>query len=81
MTLPAHYTTVLYHIPNHHFSYVQAPFLDLLGTMEDPSLPLTLEDREEWGDPVGNPKHKLSISSYCPLHNITPQVWRKNLRS
>ncbi|XP_041803268.1 prolyl endopeptidase-like [Chelmon rostratus] len=52
---------------------LQAPFLDVLGTMEDPSLPLTLEDREEWGDPVGNPKHRLAISSYCPLHNITPQ--------
>ncbi|KAA8583586.1 hypothetical protein FQN60_014794 [Etheostoma spectabile] len=52
---------------------VPAPFLDVLGTMEDPSLPLTLEDIEEWGDPVGNPKHRLTISSYCPLHNITPQ--------
>ncbi|XP_059215020.1 prolyl endopeptidase-like isoform X2 [Centropristis striata] len=52
---------------------LQAPFLDVLETMEDPSLPLTLEDREEWGDPVGNPKHRLTISSYCPLHNITPQ--------
>uniref|UniRef100_UPI0009B306A4 prolyl endopeptidase-like n=1 Tax=Monopterus albus TaxID=43700 RepID=UPI0009B306A4 len=52
---------------------LQAPFLDVLGTMEDPSLPLTLEDREEWGDPVGNPKHRLTITSYCPLHNITPQ--------
>ncbi|XP_070697693.1 prolyl endopeptidase-like [Pempheris klunzingeri] len=54
---------------------LQAPFLDVLGTMEDPSLPLTLEDREEWGDPVGNPNHKLTISSYCPLHNITPQCY------
>lgn len=55
--------------------YSQAPFLDVLGTMEEPKLPLTLEDREEWGDPVGNPAHRLSIASYCPLHNITPQVW------
>ncbi|XP_072246795.1 prolyl endopeptidase-like isoform X2 [Leuresthes tenuis] len=52
---------------------LQAPFLDVLGTMEDPSLPLTLEDRDEWGDPVGNPKHRHSITSYCPLYNITPQ--------
>ncbi|XP_018552551.1 prolyl endopeptidase-like isoform X1 [Lates calcarifer] len=52
---------------------LQAPFLDVLGTMEDPSLPLTLEDREEWGDPIGNPKHRLTITSYCPLCNITPQ--------
>nr|XP_033468779.1 prolyl endopeptidase-like [Epinephelus lanceolatus] len=54
---------------------LQAPFLDVLGTMENPSLPLTLEDREEWGDPLGNPEHRLTISSYCPLHNITPQCY------
>lgn len=42
--------------------------------MENPSLPLTLEDREEWGDPVANPQHRLTLSSYCPLSNITPQV-------
>ncbi|XP_022054528.2 prolyl endopeptidase-like [Acanthochromis polyacanthus] len=52
---------------------LQAPFLDVLGTMQDPSLPLTLEDRDEWGDPVGNPKHRHIITSYCPFHNITPQ--------
>ncbi|CAF97079.1 unnamed protein product [Tetraodon nigroviridis] len=54
---------------------LQAPFLDVLGTMEDPSLPLTVEDREEWGDPVTHPQHRLSISSYCPVHNITPQLY------
>lgn len=52
---------------------LQAPFLDLLGTLEDSHLPLTIEDREEWGDIVGNPAHKLTIAKYCPLHNITPQ--------
>ncbi|XP_008319888.1 prolyl endopeptidase-like, partial [Cynoglossus semilaevis] len=54
---------------------LQAPFLDVLGTMEDQSLPLTLEDRDEWGDPVANPKDRLSIASYCPRHNITPQCY------
>ncbi|KAF7662440.1 hypothetical protein LDENG_00234740 [Lucifuga dentata] len=52
---------------------LQSPFLDVLGTMKDPSLPLTVEEREEWGDPVVNAKHRLTIASYCPLHNITPQ--------
>ncbi|XP_077437461.1 prolyl endopeptidase-like isoform X2 [Vanacampus margaritifer] len=52
---------------------LQSPFLDVLGTMEDPKLPLTVEDREEWGDPLENPQHRLSIASYCPVHNITPQ--------
>ncbi|XP_075902331.1 prolyl endopeptidase-like [Nelusetta ayraudi] len=52
---------------------LQAPFLDVLGTLQDPSLPLTLEDREEWGDPAANPQHRLAISSYCPLSNIAAQ--------
>ncbi|KAM9847958.1 prolyl endopeptidase-like [Aulostomus maculatus] len=52
---------------------LQSPFLDVLETMENPKLPLTLEDREEWGDPVENSEHRHTIASYCPLHNITPQ--------
>ncbi|XP_061692586.1 prolyl endopeptidase-like [Syngnathoides biaculeatus] len=60
---------------------LQSPFLDVLGTMEDPELPLTLEDREEWGDPVGNPEHRLTISSYCPVCNITPQRYPSMLLS
>ncbi|XP_074532550.1 prolyl endopeptidase-like [Halichoeres trimaculatus] len=54
---------------------LQAPFLDVLGSMEDLSLPLSLEDVEEWGDPVRNPNHRLIISSYCPSSNITPQCY------
>ncbi|KAM9804025.1 prolyl endopeptidase-like [Neosynchiropus ocellatus] len=54
---------------------LQSPFLDVLATMEDPDLPLTVEDREEWGDPLKNPQHRQAISSYCPLHNITPQCY------
>ncbi|XP_061646940.1 prolyl endopeptidase-like [Phyllopteryx taeniolatus] len=54
---------------------LQSPFLDVLGTMEDPELHLTLEDREEWGDPAGNLEHRLTIASYCPVCNITPQCY------
>ncbi|XP_031434916.1 prolyl endopeptidase-like isoform X2 [Clupea harengus] len=52
---------------------VQAPFLDVLGTMQDPSLPLTVEERGEWGDPLTSPQHRDNIASYCPCCNITPQ--------
>ncbi|XP_034040600.1 prolyl endopeptidase-like isoform X2 [Thalassophryne amazonica] len=52
---------------------LQAPFLNVLEAMENSNLPLTVEEREEWGDPVGNTKHRLAITSYCPLNNITPQ--------
>ncbi|XP_059928859.1 prolyl endopeptidase-like isoform X1 [Gadus macrocephalus] len=54
---------------------LQAPFVDVLGTMMDGSRPLTVEEREEWGDPTADPQHRLAIASYCPLHNITPQCY------
>ncbi|XP_012720438.2 prolyl endopeptidase-like isoform X1 [Fundulus heteroclitus] len=54
---------------------LQAPFLDVLGTMQKANLPLTLEDRDEWGDPVGDLNHRQIIASYCPLHNVTPQLY------
>uniref|UniRef100_A0A3B5M0V2 Prolyl endopeptidase n=1 Tax=Xiphophorus couchianus TaxID=32473 RepID=A0A3B5M0V2_9TELE len=58
---------------------LQAPFLDVLGTMEKADLPLTVEDRDEWGDAVGNLHHRHIIASYCPLHNITPQCYSSML--
>ncbi|XP_039213665.1 prolyl endopeptidase-like isoform X2 [Crotalus tigris] len=52
---------------------LQAPFLDILNTMLDPYLPLTIEEQEEWGDPVGDEACKEYIKSYCPYQNIKPQ--------
>ncbi|XP_013908411.1 PREDICTED: prolyl endopeptidase-like [Thamnophis sirtalis] len=52
---------------------LQAPFLDILNTMLDPYLPLTIEEQEEWGDPVGDESNKEYIKSYCPYQNIKPQ--------
>ncbi|XP_062852049.1 prolyl endopeptidase-like isoform X2 [Trichomycterus rosablanca] len=54
---------------------LQAPFLDVLGAMQDSALPLTVEERGEWGDPHTYPQHRDIISSYCPCHNITPQLY------
>uniref|UniRef100_W5K9W0 Prolyl endopeptidase n=2 Tax=Astyanax mexicanus TaxID=7994 RepID=W5K9W0_ASTMX len=55
--------------------HLQAPFVDVLGTMQDPSLPLTIEERGEWGDPLTNPQDRDNIASYCPCHNIVPQLY------
>ncbi|XP_025020154.1 prolyl endopeptidase-like [Python bivittatus] len=52
---------------------LQAPFLDILNTMLDPHLPLTIEEQEEWGDPVVDEACKEYIKSYCPYQNIKPQ--------
>ncbi|XP_053167944.1 prolyl endopeptidase-like isoform X2 [Hemicordylus capensis] len=52
---------------------LQAPFLDVLNTMLDPYLPLTIEEREEWGNPLADETCKEYIKSYCPYQNIRTQ--------
>lgn len=52
---------------------LEAPFVDVLNTMMDPTLPLTLEEQEEWGSPSSDERHKSYIRSYCPFQNIRPQ--------
>lgn len=50
------------------------PFVDVLNTMLDESLPLTPGEFKEWG----NPKEKEYfeyILSYCPYNNIKPQEY------
>ena len=42
--------------------------------MMDTTLPLTLEELEEWGNPSSDEKHKNYIKRYCPCQNIKPQV-------
>jgi oligopeptidase B len=45
------------------------PFVDLLNTMSDPSLPLTVTEYEEWGNPQ-DPKYFDYMASYSPYDNI-----------
>ncbi|XP_063474145.1 prolyl endopeptidase-like isoform X5 [Symphalangus syndactylus] len=52
---------------------LEAPFLDVLNTMMDTTLPLTLEELEEWGNPSSDEKQKNYIKRYCPYQNIKPQ--------
>uniref|UniRef100_A0A2I3HJ45 Prolyl endopeptidase n=1 Tax=Nomascus leucogenys TaxID=61853 RepID=A0A2I3HJ45_NOMLE len=52
---------------------LEAPFLDVLNTMMDTTLPLTLEELEEWGNPSSDEKQKNYIKCYCPYQNIKPQ--------
>lgn len=42
--------------------------------MMDSTLPLTLEEREEWGDPSSDQQHQACVRSYCPYQNIRPQA-------
>ncbi|KAM4041159.1 prolyl endopeptidase-like [Anomaloglossus baeobatrachus] len=52
---------------------LEAPFLNVLDTMMDQSLPLTIEEQEEWGDPQTDAQHYRAIQAYCPYQNIALQ--------
>ncbi|XP_071786694.1 LOW QUALITY PROTEIN: prolyl endopeptidase-like [Asterias amurensis] len=54
---------------------LEVPYVDVLSTMLDPDLPLTLQETEEWGSPLHDPKAFNYIRSYCPYHNITQQEY------
>jgi oligopeptidase B len=48
----------------------QVPFVDVLTTILDPSLPLTVAEWEEWGDPLHNAEYYEYIKSYAPYENL-----------
>ncbi|KAK1310867.1 hypothetical protein QJS10_CPA08g01806 [Acorus calamus] len=52
---------------------LKVPFLDICNTMLDPSLPLTILDYEEFGDPNTQADFEM-IRSYSPYDNILPGV-------
>ncbi|KAJ1482204.1 peptidase S9, prolyl oligopeptidase, partial [Baffinella frigidus] len=47
------------------------PFVDLMTTMSDPSIPLTIGEWEEWGNP-NEKKFYDYMLSYSPVDNIRP---------
>jgi oligopeptidase B len=57
-----------------HAALVGVPFVDVINTMLDESLPLTVPEFEEWG----NPKEKAAFDymfSYSPYDNIEAKVY------
>ncbi|XP_057796875.1 uncharacterized protein LOC131012924 isoform X1 [Salvia miltiorrhiza] len=48
------------------------PFLDVLTTMLDPTIPLTTSEWEEWGDPRKE-EFYFYMKSYSPIDNIKAQ--------
>jgi oligopeptidase B len=50
------------------------PFVDVMNTMLDPTLPLTVPEYEEWGDP--NQKEAFEcMLSYSPYDNLAAKAW------
>ncbi|GAB3265027.1 S9 family peptidase [Nocardioides dilutus] len=48
------------------------PFVDALTSMLDASLPLTVTEYDEWGDPADDPAVYDYLASYSPYDNVAP---------
>ena len=46
------------------------PFVDALTSILDPSLPLTVVEWDEWGDPLHDPEVYAYMKTYTPYENI-----------
>ena len=53
----------------------EVPFVDVLTTILDPSLPLTVTEWDEWGDPGTDPAMYEYIKGYAPYDNVRPQAY------
>ena len=49
----------------------EVPFVDIVSTMSDPTLPLTVTEWEEWGDPREEP-YATYMLGYSPYDNTVP---------
>jgi hypothetical protein len=54
---------------------LEVPFLDVLNDLTDASLPLTVKEWEEWGDPVHNATMAHLIASYSPVEGVKGQAY------
>jgi|LauGreDrversion4_2_1035121.scaffolds.fasta_scaffold25214_6 oligopeptidase B len=58
---------------------LNVPFLDVLSTLLDESLPLTVTDHLELGDPQNDEKAYKLINSYSPYENLTKREYPATL--
>lgn len=53
----------------------EVPFVDCLTTMQDPSLPLTATEWEEWGNPIDDAEVYRYMKSYSPYDNVERRAY------
>ncbi|EGD78211.1 hypothetical protein PTSG_12836 [Salpingoeca rosetta] len=58
--------------PFYTAAFAGVPFVDVLTTMLDESIPLTAGEWEEWGDPR-RPEYYEYMKSYSPVDNVAPE--------
>ncbi|MDB5468283.1 MAG: Oligopeptidase, partial [Phenylobacterium sp.] len=51
------------------------PFVDVLNTMSDTTLPLTPPEWPEWGNPIEDPEAYDLIAGYSPYDQVSAQVY------
>lgn len=56
----------------------EVPFVDVLNTMLDPDLPLTVTEYDEWGNPE-EPQVYERIKAYAPYENVTAKAYPPTL--
>jgi len=57
----------------------EVPFVDVLNTMLDDTLPLTPPEWPEWGNPIADPEAFKYILSYSPYDNVVAKDYPKIL--
>ena len=57
-----------------HGVVAQVPFVDVMTTMLDTSIPLTTGEYDEWGDPNRKEDYEYMLS-YSPYDNVTEQAY------
>lgn len=53
----------------------EAPFVDVLNTMLDVTLPLTAQEWQEWGNPAASAVEFDQLASWSPYENVTAQPY------
>lgn len=53
----------------------EVPFVDVINTMCDDTLPLTPPEWVEWGDPIRDAEAFDYMASYCPYTNVCDQAY------
>jgi oligopeptidase B len=57
----------------------EVPFVDCVTTMLDPSIPLTVPEQEEWGDPAADPAAYAWMKAYSPYDNVRAERYPRML--
>jgi oligopeptidase B len=57
-----------------HAVITRVPFVDVINTMLDDSLPLTVTEFEEWGNPKNSTEYAY-MRSYSPYDNLAPKAY------